>query len=52
MGAENGTAALRSGLICSQCVKRAFDKRDKGEMNILLGELVVEAARDFMQWRI
>ena len=50
--AENDQAGRRAGLICPQCVKKAFDNPDEYDLDIPLGELVVEAAKEVPRWRI
>ena len=39
-------------MICPVCVKRAFDNPEEYDIDIPLGELVVEAARETPRWRI
>ena len=50
--AETEKAGQRAGLICPVCVKRAFDNPDAYELDIPLGELLVEAAKETPRWRI
>ena len=49
---ESDTAGRRAGLICPACVKRAFANPDEYDLDISLGELVVEAAKDMPRWRM
>ena len=50
--AETEKAGQRAGLICPVCVKRAFDNPDAYELDIPLGELLVEATKETPRWRI
>ena len=49
---EGERAGQRAGLICPVCVKRAFENPDAYDLDITLGELVVEAAKETPRWRI
>ena len=49
---ESEEAGQRAGLICPACVKRAFENPDEYELEIPLGELLVEAAKETPRWRI
>ena len=49
---ETEQAGQRAGLICPACVKRAFENPDEYDLDIPLGELVVEAAKEIPRWRI
>ena len=42
----------RAGLICPACVKKAFDNPEEYDIDIPLGELVVEAAKKSPRWWI
>ena len=50
--AEGAKAGQRTGLICPACVKKAFKNPDQFDLDIPLGELVVEAAKETPRWRI
>ena len=50
--AEGAKAGQRAGLICPACVKKAFEHPDQYDLDIPLGELVVEAAKETPRWRI
>ena len=49
---ESEKAGQRAGLICPVCVKKAFENPDEYDLDISLGELVVEAAKETPRWRI
>ena len=49
---ESEHTGQRAGLICPVCVKRAFDNPDEYDLDIPLGELVVEDAKATLQWRL
>ena len=49
---ETEKAGQRAGLICPACVKKAFENPDEYDLDIPLGELVVEAAKVTPRWRI
>ena len=49
---EGEREGVRAGLICPACVRRALDDPDEYDLDIPLGELVVEAARETPRWRI
>ena len=49
---ESQRAGQRADLICLACVKKAFDNPDEYDLDIPLGELVVEAAKDTPRRRI
>ena len=49
---ESRKSRQRAGLICPACVKRAFDNPEEYDIDIPLGELVVEAAKETPRWRI
>ena len=49
---ESRKSGQRAGLICPACVKRAFDNPEEYDLDISLGELVVEAAKETPRWRI
>ncbi len=49
---ETETAGQRAGLICPECVKRALENPDEYDLDIPLGELVVEAAKETPRWRM
>lgn len=49
---ETEKADQRAGLICPACVRRAFENPDEYDLDIPLGELVVEAAKETPRWRI
>ena len=49
---ESRRSGRRAGLICPACVKRAFDNPEEYDLDITLGELVVEAARETPRWRL
>ena len=49
---ESRKSGQRAGLICPACVKRAFDNPEEYDIDIPLGELVVEAAKETPRWRI
>ena len=49
---ERDEAGRRAGLICPGCVKKAFEDPDGYDLDIPLGELLVEAAKETPRWRI
>ena len=49
---ERDEVGRHAGLICPVCVKRAFENPEEYDMDIPLGELVVEAAKETPRWRI
>ena len=49
---ESKREGMQAGLICPACVRRALDNPDEYDLDIPLGELVVEAARETPRWRI
>ena len=49
---ETEKAGQHAGLICPRCVKKAFDNPDQYDLDIPLGELMVEAAKETPRWRI
>ena len=49
---EGEKAGRSAGLICPACVKKAFENPDWYDLDIPLGELVVEAAKEVPRWRI
>ena len=49
---ESEKVGQRAGLICPACVKKAIENPDEYDLDIPLGELVVEAAKETPRWRI
>ena len=49
---EGKRAGRRAGLVCPACVKRALDNPDEYDLDIPLGELLVESARETPRWRV
>ena len=49
---EGERAGQRAGLVCPACVRRALDNPDEYDLDIPLGELLVESARETPRWRI
>ena len=49
---ESEREGMQAGLICPACVRRALANPDQYDLDMPLGELVVEAARETPRWRI
>ena len=49
---DRDEAGRRAGLICPGCVKKAFENPEEYDMDIPLGELLVEAAKETPRWRV
>ena len=49
---EGEKTGQQTGLICPSCVKQAFEDPDEYNLDIPLGELVVEAAKERPRWRM
>ena len=49
---EGERAGQRAGLVCPACVRRALDNPDEYDLDMPLGELLVESAKEIPRWRI
>ena len=49
---EGERAGQHCGLVCPACVRRAFDNPDEYDLDIPLGELLVESVKKTPRWRI
>ena len=52
LGSESEREGMQAGLICPACVRRALDNPDEYDLDMPMGELVVEAAREPPKWRL